>query len=211
MNLGENTKRFFLSALLAIIVIAIHPEVHGAPIKESTPKIHKLAIPDAAWALEVALPKGFSIEGPQVGRELVIFVGSAKIGWHLTVSMKKAAAGVEAKTARDEYAKKIIQGPLHVEGFKKYEMNDGAICEHINKDPLIREMSTGKVAVYKALSYFLLHDGYLIEVSLRKLSYQKSDQKYFDSIPASIRIVDSKASISSLQLPSVTFSPARRP
>jgi hypothetical protein len=167
-----------------------------APAKEAALETHKLAIPDKPWALEIGLPAGFSVDGPKAldpeklnGREVTVFDVAPKDGWHIMVSMEKVAADASARRARDEYGRKVTQGPLRIERTKSYERNGGAVWEHINKDPRLREMSTGKVAVSKSLAYFRLQDGSLIEVSLSKLGYRKSDQEYFDRMLDSLRIV----------------------
>ena len=189
--------RIVLSVLLIVVSVALCAEIAMAiPSKSPATEVHRFAIPDKAWALEVALPAGLSDKDPGPlkeeqleGDEPIFFAVVPKDGWHISVSMTRAADGVDARTAREEYGASMAKSPLRIENIKEYEVNGGLVWEHLNKDPRFIDMKTGKVAVSKALMVFLVHDDWLIKVSLHKLSFKKADQRSFESVPASVRIV----------------------
>lgn len=182
----KKLKRLILSVLIALAIFSINPEVRGALGKESKLKVYRLVIPGKPWALEIALPPGFSVKGPEVstaGDRVMIFANDINAQLVVSVYLEKAFSEGDAKTAREYYAKKGEASPLIKSDIKQYEMNDAAVGEY-----MVREFEDRKID-QKNMNYYLSHDGCWVDVHISKVLYRPSDKKYFDGILKNVRII----------------------
>ena len=146
---------------------------------EAKPKLYRLELPGKFWALEIDL-SGFAVRKMPGDSDQASLEGSnMATGLNISVFIEKAAKDGDAKIARDFYWKRLQSSPLKGEDVKFSERNDAAIVEY-----------TVKMVNWKNVNMYLSYDGYWIDIHLSKISFRASDEKSFEAILNSARIVE---------------------
>ncbi len=209
---------FILAACLILFILSpggiCDHSVQDLPAAKPGLDIQSFAVPGRSWAFEMALPAGLTVEGsrsvkpPATGKAqapdakaaetaagaglkepLVFLRKDPNLDWLLRLSFSLAPPDSDAKTERSKYRKQLAKSPLPYKNFKSYELNGASVLEDEMKDSRFMIMGSGEALFVKTLSYFLVHDGVLIEIHLSKSQFKPSDQTTIMDILAGMKIV----------------------
>lgn len=174
---------------LITAVFAVWAERPGTLLNWLEQNAYILAIPGKSWSIEIKLPSGFTVEGPEIssdGEQAKLAGINQSTGLQLSLFLEKAATEGDAKVAREYYWKRMQTSPLKMEEVQLSEKDGAAILEYT-----VKVVNKRKIDL-KNMHLYLSHDGYWVDVHLSKILFRSTDRKYFDQILNSVNIGSSK-------------------